>query len=147
MDDSRALLIAALMGLNRLQLRILKVQLRTRRNPQTGRSETHGHQLADLVPESPWCQGARPSTSLDALLEAIARVQIHVLSLIDAPSEIDGKCACLILQRLGGDVWTPAVLRLADRLGVELAPTPADEPEEVGIVGRPLPGRQRGLPL
>jgi len=141
MDESRTLLISACGSLARLHIRLLQLSHSARRLPN-GNWDTSPHwSLRDIDPPSPWLEACPVHTALNGIISAIALVQAHLLGMIEAEGPIDGRMACIVLHHLSldGNAWSTPVLRLAKRLGVELAKTPRDETNGLSLRQRPLP--------
>jgi hypothetical protein len=62
-----------------------------------------------------------------ALSGALSKVTLaiaHLLAMVERPGPIDGLEACIVLQSISSMGWSPAVVRLAKRLAVQLPETP-----------------------
>lgn len=149
MNEPRTLLIAAAASLARLQVRLLQLSMTQRRLPGGNIAKDAHWAVCDLDPPSEWLDACPPRTSLSGALSAVALALAHLLAMIDAEQPIDPRLACVVLQHvsLGGSRWSSPVSRLAARLNVSLANSPMEETHGVWLHGRPLPRRQREIPL
>lgn len=139
--DARADLIAICYSLSRLQLRLA--------NAYAGTAHTqHLLTAAALKPRPLWLDAAEPNTALSGMIRAVVVAQAHLLAMLDSPTPIDPKAACLAVQHVQCDAvhWGTMTRRLAARLGYTLpnSPRDADYGLSIGEWNLPRPTRHRG---
>lgn len=97
--------------------------------------------VGDVLPPSPWLDAVAPTTALGGVINRIALVQAHLLTMLEADT-IDARNLCHVLHHLSGSgTWSDAVIRLAARLDVQLATSPLQEVHGGSLHNVPLPGR------
>ncbi|MEI7036421.1 hypothetical protein [Fulvimonas yonginensis] len=145
--EDRAVILATVSSLARLQLRVHAKLAEARRMPNGviwgGRDARW--KVGELTPPSPWLDRAEAGEPLYNVLPRIALVQVYLLALL-AEEEIDRRWACVALQHLAHSqaYWSAPVLRLASRFGITLGSRPWDETNGTGLLDAALPRRPRG---
>lgn len=145
MSNQRAALISVCSALARLQVKVLDKLAEGRRMPNgvIRHAVDSGWMVADLKPPSPWFDQLTPSADLQSVVPRIARVQAHLLGMLEK-GEIDARKACRILQHIcGTGDWSAMVLRVAKRLGISLASSPVEEMHHTFPAHDPFPQRPR----
>ncbi|WP_424682902.1 hypothetical protein [Frateuria sp. YIM B11624] len=144
--EDRAVILATVASLARLQLRVHAKLAEARRMPNGvvwgGRDAEW--KVGELTPPSPWLDRVAPGEPLSHVLPRIALVQVHLLGLL-AEEQIDRRWACVVLQHLAHSqgYWSAAVLRLASRFGIKLGSRPWDETNGTSLLDAALPRRPR----
>lgn len=144
MDEARALLIATCASLAKLQMRLIAKSYDRRRTGPNTYAVTDPHwRIEELVPPSPWLDACMPRIGITSVISAIALVQVHLLGMVEAEGQIDGRQACVVLHHLSihGSTWSTPIQRLAGRLGVDLPGEPRELTYMASLQQTPLPGR------
>lgn len=136
--DARADLIAVCYSLSRLQLRLAASY------DGVARPE-HLLTVAVLKPRPLWLDAAEPNTSLSGIVRAVVVAQAHLLAMLDSPTPIEPRAACLAAQHVQCNAahWGTMTRRLADRLGYTLPESPRDAGKGLSIGEWNLPKQRR----